>query len=559
MYLLVLFFASLAHGCLSASPLVTVAGVGELRGDTSQFSRDVFVFKGIPYAKPPTKDLRWRPPQPYGHWQGIRDATVFGNSCFGLYPSASITNQSEDCLFLNVATPAIAVERDMGLPVMVYIHGGGYSGGASNHNYPDSLVAHSNHSVLVVTLNYRLNVFGFLGSTTLQARSDDKSFGNYGIQDQRLALAWIRDHIHAFGGQGDAITIFGQSAGGNAVLHHLVQPASFHLYSKAIIESGNYRGTLTLAEAEAAFQAVLNSTSCDSLACLLHVSARRLVDAASAWAFVKPWCPWGPVIDGVSLDSFPLKLLESGAHNRVPILMGSNRDEGSVWVADEHGQFGLSPTASELDLQIFASKHFGFLDQSDLQKLRGIYSPNVYEYPTDRGNASQPWWSAVGMITDGGSLGPSSALGHCSVRRAARAIMQHGSKDVFVYVFAHASEERVYDLNLGTPVPGTGRGSPLVPHASELFYVFGLLASLGSKGETALARSMSSYWTQFARSGNPNRPGLQRWPRYDTDNDDIIELAIPPGAKKRRHMLRDLACHFWDEQLAVASAYDLVV
>ena len=263
---------------------------------------------GIPVGKAPTHDLRWQPPQAAGSWHSPLNATSFGYRC--MQPGTAIaggqafrmpTEMREDCLFLNVATPASSLpnssrnggSRNGGsLPVMVYIHGGGYTSGCSNDWPIDAMVARSlerSSPLVAVSLNYRLNVFGFLGSAALKSWTKgtigQSTAGNYGIQDQRLALQWVQQHIGAFGGNASEVTIIGESAGGNAVINHLARPASFPFYSKAVVESGAYeRGAKSMGEAQASYETLASKLGCQSvestpgaeasvLACLLAKDA----------------------------------------------------------------------------------------------------------------------------------------------------------------------------------------------------------------------------------------------------------------------------------------------
>lgn len=528
---------------IAAEPVLNIPGFGKLEGRTSSLADDVVNFYRIPYAVAPVGDLRWRPPRTYGPWQGTLNATVYGSRCFGLDSEQGV-DESEDCLFLNVFAPRDALGSDQRLPVMVYIHGGAFTGGSSNHNHPDALVARSNASVVLVTLNYRLNIFGFLGTRLLRSRAADGSTGNYGLQDQRAALSWVRAHIAAFGGNDGAVTIFGESAGGLSVLQHLVQPASVGLYDKAIIESGDYRGSVPLGDAEKLFADVLNNTNCTRLGvdCLLQAPPAALVRAARRAK------AWGPVIDGVELRAYPQDLLWQGDYNNdVPVLLGSNRDEAALWTANKHGKEWLPPNYTEAQLDAYLTDMLAFLGQADREELKNLYSPSSYTYPDDLGNYSLWWWMATRIGTDGGSP-PSNALGHCCVRRAARALLKGGSPGVFVYVFAHPAKEALRDLNEGDILSGTGVGSPLVPHASELPFVFAWVDALSHEGgEIELARSVSGYWLNFARHGNPNGEALPQWPSYNRATDAIMRLEAQQRGLTPQYLLRDDACSFWDE------------
>jgi len=436
---------------------------------------------------------------------------------------------------------------------MVYIHGGAYESGAANNNRPEVLVARSNASVVVVTLNYRLNAFGFLGTKALRDRSVDGSVGNFGIQDQRLALAWVRDNIVVFGGNGEDITIFGESAGGNSVLNHLTQSLSFGLYSKAIIESGTYDGTPPLSVAEGCYSRMLHQTHCTDLNCLLRLNAVKLVRAARSLNANPrpgrdPLCQWGPVIDGVALRAYPQDSIARGDYNKkVPVLIGSNRDEDALWAASKHaGGIPFNLTNAQLDALFL--KDLPELRPASITKMKQLYDPSSYQYPPNLGNYSQPWWTAMRIATDGGDPAR-RALGHCTVRYTARLLLQGGSPVVYVYHFAHPSQAVLPDINVGSTVTGTGPGSPLVPHASELPYVFGLVDVLASRSEAQLAIAMSAYWSSFARSNDPNLAGLPVWPRYDSIDDHLLHLDTEPGGIFAQKHLRESACNFWDSHM----------
>ena len=226
---------------------VTVPGLGALHGVYSNRTTGVAGFLGIPYVKAPVGKLRWREPQPPESWDSVRDASRFGNVCPGVPVDAlrslglpNYVETSEDCIFLNVFAPTATLQNaSAGLPVLVWIHGGGgyYTQDSRGMCAADALVERAVEPVIVVTINYRLGMLGFLGSAALARLESDGSTGNYGLDDQRAALQWVKGHISAFGGNGGAVTIAGQSAGGNSVLMHLAQPASKGLYKKAISES----------------------------------------------------------------------------------------------------------------------------------------------------------------------------------------------------------------------------------------------------------------------------------------------------------------------------------
>lgn len=539
-----LVILAIVFGLGYARPVVQVPSMGTLSGTLSQGGR-VAIFRRIPYAKPPVGDLRWRPPQPYGPWDQLdsspRESAYFGDACVPFFASPNVS-VSEDCLFLNVAAPVAAVNTGAQLPVMVYLHGGTFRSGSSNHLLPEALSARSNGSTVVVTLNYRLNVFGFLGATLLKNRSTDGSTGNYGIQDQRMALQWVKEHIAAFGGSGSDVTIWGQSAGGNAVLNHLTRPASFGLYSKAIIESGGYINAAPMSTANDVFKQLLAETKCAALGCLLRLSAHELA------AVLPRLSDWGPTIDGVDLTASPQQLIARGEYNSAaPILIGANRDEFAEWVQ----YLPHNMTEAGFD-KWFSQSPF----RRNVTEIKKLFDPSLYPYPSDLGNYSRWWWQAMRVATLGGVSPPQAAnqpmmgVGQCSVRCLARLMVAGGTPEVFTYEFAHPTQNVINEMNVGVPLL-TGPGSVLVPHASELEYVFAATDPLSDKhGEVDLAKNMSAQWLQFAQRGDPNPVGLPYWAKFAASDDITMVFDVDHRQPLLRQVrnLYDEQCDFFDKQ-----------
>eukprot|EP00937_MAST-01D_sp_MAST-1D-sp2_P004850 g4850.t1 len=478
MLIAVALLLCLAHAnALPAGPTVNVPGLGSVQGAASANESDVFVFMGIPYAKPPVGDLRWRAPQPHGAWGSEPlNGTWFGARCMQKAPSSSAipeTAMSEACLFLNVAVPRGATPASA-LPVMFWIHGGGYQTGESNDYALDALVARSNHSVVVVTINYRLNVFGFLGGRALAARGGAaEGHGNWGIQDQRMAMEWVRAHVGAFGGDADRVTIFGESAGGNSVMNHLAQPASFGLYGSAVIESGAYSsGAVTADQAETGYAAFLKAAGCIDTACLEALDAAAVAKAGAAVAVV---AGFQPTVDGVSLVKAPRDLIDLGHYNsKARVLIGSNRDEYAFWAALDPA---LWPSGTACGEACFDRNVGRNTDPDVLAQIKAVWNASSgYEYPSDLGPYSAWWWMAVRVITD---LVP--GLGACGTRSLARMLDRGGSPEVYAYMFEHPTQANPHFI------PGTGPGSVAVPHASEIAYVFGDRNRLAPGAEAELA------------------------------------------------------------------------
>ena len=548
------FAVAAARSAPPVHPTVNVTGLGVVIGSISQSDPSVAWFRGIPYAAQPLGSLRFQPPKPHGPWGDPLLATRFGKYCLQNGALRDPEAMSEACLFLNVATPRDALSRPaMLLPVMVWIHGGAYVTGASNDWPADALVIAANQSIVVVTLNYRLGVFGFAGSEELSRAAADGSSGNFGIADQRAAMAWVQAHIADFGGDPRHVTIFGESAGGNSVLNHLAQPASYTLYKHAVIESGVYdTGACSMQTAQAIYDKVRKAAGCSSLACLVSLDCGKLLDAGSA---AMPHHVWGPVVDGVALTAAPTDAIAAGQYNRAArVLLGSNRDEMAFFTIPYPQLY--PPDMDEAQFDRLAV--LGGYSQRELHAVKRIYAnaSSGYPYPQDRGQYSPWWWAYMRAATDA-----VPGLGPCAVRWLSRLLLQGGTPAVFAYHFAHPTQSDPYR----GLVPGVGPGSVVVPHASETFYVFGDHARLTPGAEAALAPLMARYFSNFARSGDPNHgTGMHvAWPPYATDSDRLLRLDVAsPVEEVTTHFaaggiavqtgLRRGACDFMDSRLSAA-------
>ena len=553
-------------GLSSVRPTVNVSGLGLVIGSVSRNDVGVTWFRGIPYAEQPVGSLRFQPPKPHGPWQAPLNATQFGNYCFqhGALPAPQA--MSEACLFLNVATPraSLSTARRALLPVMVWIHGGAYVSGASNEYDADALVSAANESIVVVTLNYRLGVFGFLGSKEVSHAAADGSSGNFGIADQRAAMAWVQAHIVDFGGDPRHVTIFGESAGGNSIINHLAQPASYALYEHAVIESGAYNsGACTMKAAQAAFDAVLGAAGCAGVACLVVLDAAKLLSAGhTATGPVPPdtlrgglHTPWGPVVDGVALTMAPTDAIAAGHYNSAArVLLGSNRDEMAFFILRDAKLYPPTMGESHFDRLVTS---YGY-SPSELQAIKHIYAnaSSGYPYPHERGAYSPWWWAYMRTATD-----TVPGLGPCAVRWLSRMLLRGGTPAVFAYLFAHPTQADA----CGGCVPGVGPGSVVVPHASEIPYVFGDHAKLTPGAEAALAAPVARYWSNFARSGDPNQgAGVHvGWPLYAADSDRILRLDVAGAVEVPKEVdggiavqsgLRRDACDFFDSRVHAARA-----
>jgi len=513
----------LSTTALAQQPSVDVAGLGTLNGLQNALGYDgVASFRGIPFAKSAAGALRWQPPEPYGAWESPRDATKYGNACIQLPGSTQPGIElSEDCLFLNVATPEVQLTSDKKLAVMLWIYGGADTLGDASAYPLDALVAGSDHQVVVAAMNYRLSVFGFAASADIQARSSDGSAGNFALQDQRLSMVWVRDHIGAFGGDGARVTIFGESAGGYNVMSHLALPASAGLFQRAIIESGTYNaGSQSLSDAEKEYTKMKKRVGCQDLACLLNTDAKELLPSL---LHILEY----PVVDGVAQKtSAELNIRKGQYQKNVDVLIGSNRDEMAFFLGPIFKLLLKKDNLTAVDLDLFLTPLI--LNPFKRAKAKKLYQPANYDYPKDLGIHNQEWWTAIRMGTDGGGIGKFQkdetgvfGLGHCGARHVARDLKAGGTAKVFQYLFDKG---------------------PIVGHSSEIPYVFGADKSFQDESDKKLARAMAKYWSSFAINGNPNSDGLPEWPEYDADTDMVMRLADNTHAEAK---LRSEQCDFW--------------
>ncbi|MFZ1085159.1 MAG: carboxylesterase family protein [Terracidiphilus sp.] len=439
----------------------------------------VKAFLGLPYAAAPVGDLRWKAPQPLLPWKGGRDASQFGAHCAQGRVFADMIFQdpaaSEDCLFLNVYAPADSNAKSK-LPVMFWIHGGGYAGGASSeprHN-GDFLPL---KGVVLVTINYRLGVFGFLATADL-AKEGNGAAGNYGLLDQVAALQWVKENIKNFGGDPGNVTIFGESAGSFAVSTLMASPMARGLFQKAIGESGSAFGGLgyePLAVREKVDEAWVDSLGVHSLAELRKLPTDKLLDAAKSKGMVG----FSPVIDGKLLVEPIPDTYAAGRQAHVPLLAGWNSDEGSF--------VALRPVTAELFKSmiggLFKERAEEFLKlypaETDAQAVR-----SAIDYGGDNFIAFGTWqWIEAHKKT--------------------------GESPIYRYHFELAAPPSKFH-------PGS-----FAFHSDDIEYVFGTLdtrpGEVWRPEDRALSEQMMSYWTNFAKTGDPNGAGLPEWPRYDKD------------------------------------------
>ncbi|MDA7874221.1 carboxylesterase family protein [Rhodopirellula sp.] len=475
---------------------------GSVRGELLDDDPSLCVFKGIPYAAPPVGILRWKPPQPVEPWKGVRECNQFGNKCLqkGRRRSGPF---SEDCLFLNVWAPAKLPPAK--LPVMVWIHGGGLTQGSAHElGYMGDELA--KRDVILVSINYRLGAFGFLSHPALTAESEHGASGNYGILDQIHALKWVQANIAAFGGDPGNVTIFGESAGGTSVYLLVASPLAKGLFHKAILQSAwidpkifrrlkqaNYYGPSAEQIGITEVSKLLKDIDADGT-----LEKLRAIPAEEILENLKPRLP--VVIDGWLLSDFPSAICAAGKHNRVPTMAGTNRDEGTMF----------TPAKVHESVQEHR-KAIGSRFPEQLAEVLEVYGVDDESGIRD---------SVVQEITDVWFVRPT--------REYLRA-MQAGKSPVWMYHFTRDS-----------------RSWPWLKaaHAAEIPYVFNTLDETKIDDvDRAIASAMIGYWTQFARSGDPNAEGMVTWPPYDQQTDQHLEIG---DELKSGHGLRAEACDLMD-------------
>lgn len=500
------------------TPVVRVDG-GQLQGVIED---GVVSFKGIPFAAPPVGDLRWRPPQPVKPWSGVRQAAEFGANCmqgrFGP-PQADGANAppapSEDCLFLNVWRPANAAAGAK-TPVMVWIHGGGFTGG-SGSSPQTSGVQFAKQGVVLVSLNYRLGRFGFLAFSALSRERPDETKGNYAYMDQIAALQWIKRNIAAFGGDPNNVTIFGFSAGGVSVHSLIASPMARGLFHKAIAESGGSRDSVLTARPmrqdgvdpnypvsaetigmEFARSMKIEGTDPAALAKLRALSSEEVLGVRQSYETT-------PILDGKLITETAETAYKGKRQPRIPVMLGSNS-------ADTAGN-RVRATTKE---QFFA--RFGkWSDQA-----KAAYDPDgTTELATMVTRAND----------DFGQAEPA--------RFAASAFAANGSP-AYRYRFSYVQSAMRERMRAGTP------------HGGEIVFVFGTLGAGGfgppitpTDQDQAVSRMAQSYWVNFAKTGDPNGAGLPAWPRHDPSKDLIFDFhpdgtagAIPDVRKARLDVMQ---------------------
>jgi para-nitrobenzyl esterase len=466
-------------------------------------------FLGIPYAQAPVGDLRWREPIAAKPWTGVLKAAKFGAPCaqpdLGDWNRHDAENGREDCLFLNVILPEWPVKKP--LPVMFWIHGGANEGGtASSALYKDGTLV--NHGVILVTVNYRLGIFGFLAHPELTAESPHHASGNYGLMDQILALQWTRDNIARFGGDVNNITVFGQSAGSMDTSMLMTSPLAKTMFQKAIGESGAAftAPLLPLTSAETAGKKVAEALKAPAAGG--QIKYLRSVPAADLLAELKrlPNHPRvGPDVDGWVMKENPAAVFKSGQEAHIPLLYGTTTLEFEGNETPRQLQTIINVAAGSFAPQVLAA--YGLANGA-----QGTTDPK-YGTPADQWTADIIFRCPA--VTQGGW--------HAAAHNA-----------TYEYEFNHA-------------IPG----QKAAVHSTDLPYVFGYFPKSGnisgkfSEVDTKLAELMENYWTNFAKTGNPNGPSLPNWPQQD-DTGTYIQFQ-QDGSVEQAAGLRSMQCNIYRE------------
>ena len=425
----------------------------------------LLVYKGIPYAAPPTGERRWRGPAPAPHWPGVREATAFGADCIherGEWETdRKDAPMSEDCLFLNVWAPAGAIKG--GVPVMFWIHGGGFTAGSGSQALYDGS-ALAARGVVVVTINYRLGRFGFFAHPALTAEAGTAPTGNWGLMDQLSALRWVRTNIRAFGGDPAKVTIFGESAGGGSVNTLMAMPAARGLFARAIAESGGGRDQgVPLAVAEGKGKAFVTSAGVtgDDLAALRAIPADKLRGGDGATYS-------GPMIDGRLVRERTDVAFLAGRQAPIPYMVGANSYEIG---------FVAAPMRMPFTAMVGAQ-----LGTSRPAMVAAYGSAEAYERS----------FAGDAMFIEPARFLAGLAATHRS----------------YLYLFDYVEE-------------GQRNKDPGAAHGSELPFVFGTLNTLrkpATDADRAMARLVGDYWVAFAKGGDPDGGGRTPWPRYAPAN-----------------------------------------
>jgi para-nitrobenzyl esterase len=510
----------------AAGPIVTVSG-GKIQGALLPAPGGA-VFKGIPFAAPPVGELRWREPQPVKPWNGVRPATDYAATCaqFNMnWNKLAVSKESEDCLYLNVWAPEWPVKTKKA--VMVWIHGGANMGGSAlgqgGIEPPFDGASLARRGVVVVTIQYRLGLLGFMGHPELTAESPHHASGGYGILDQIAALRWVHDNIARFGGNPANVTVFGQSAGAQDTTILVASPLTKGLITKAIAESGTpmigdkrLQSPAQMQELGETLAQLLKAPEKDPVKYLRSLPVEQIVAATPEFrkAIAEKHLILDVGMDGYAVPEFSPEVYRSGQEAPVPLMIGSNGK-------DNPGAGRTNPNATPAE-QMAEVK-------TRVETVYGKY-PDLLEralavYGLDGSRGEISTYPPYG--------GPARQFGvDLSMRCEADTLAGWHSALAPTYQ---------YEFNAGTP------DHPPV-HSAELDYVFGFLGDQAAEPNLVkLSQQMQTYWTNFAKSGDPNGAALPNWPRYDSKSRDYVNLSNEGVQAKQA--LRKAQCAIYTEKL----------
>ncbi|XP_075994473.1 cholinesterase-like [Genypterus blacodes] len=501
-------------------------------------------FLGIRYGKPPIGGLRFRAPEPADEWEGVRDATKFSNSCYQLldttfpgFKGAEMWNPntplSEDCLYLNVWSPQINKTQPQSsplAPVLVWIYGGGFTGGTSSLDIYDGRFLSQSEDIVVVSMNYRLGALGFLALP-----HNNNMRGNAGLLDQRLAINWVVKNIAAFGGDPSKVTLFGESAGSASVGYHLLSPGSQGLFQRAVMQSGSPNAPWAGISKKEAWDRSLMlakllgcplSPSINLELCLQKANPKEIVTKQFEIrqpAFMSS--DFVPHADGYFLPHEPEVLLQTGSLPKKEVLFGLNKDEGTYFSV--YGLPGYSITGQSL------------ISRTDFLHGASIATPGVSNITWEIATLQYTNWADEHDGTKNRDLLGSlvgDQMFSCPLLEFAQRYSQRGGKS-FLYMFDHRSSTNPWPEWMG------------VMHGYEIEFVFGmpLNAALGyTKNEVNMTKKFMKHWANFAKTGNPQLEGSD-WPKFTPQNQEYITLNFNNPVQKR--MLKATECHLWRKLL----------
>ncbi|MFC3694510.1 carboxylesterase/lipase family protein [Chenggangzhangella methanolivorans] len=529
-----------AAGAMLLASVVAAGAAGPLvktdKGDVRGFvQEDVARFYGIPYAKPPVGKLRWKPPVEADAWKTTLDAVSFGPQCLQvttLGPFAGPQNTNEDCLYLNVYAPLTALGGTK-LPVIVWIHGGGNVDGASDA-YDGSKMARDGKTI-VVTLNYRLNLMGFLAHPAIQAEGE--LFGNYGIMDQQAVLRWVQANIGAFGGDRKNVTLGGQSAGSSDTMANMTSPLSAGLFHRAILQSG-VGSTTPLATAETNAKNMAVAAGCGSgvdeatAKCLRNLPAEAVFKLAGTQSANGPYIS-GLIEDGTIIQRRFVDTLASGVFNKMPVMSGATIDEATFGLGiTQYFRPGRTPfTEADYDAKI-ATYGAATFPADAQRRVKRLYPLSKYESPLLALDAIQ------------------SDTTQCTQHNTN--VLLSDQVPVYAYQFA--------DRTAPTYFPKMPGYLSLAYHTADIQYLFigwhggdqGIPHDL-NKQQRKLSDELVAAWTSFAWSGNPNGSGNSPWPRFRAKKNlpGVLEQNIPfSTAITDAEFVAQHKCDLWDSILS---------